>query len=70
MGIYEETFEKISYRLKQSEAKEKTVIPDGTDEDDALVILFFYKFLYMIWNTLISLGYVCWQLRCWQAIEA
>jgi len=48
MGIYEETFEKISYRLKQSEAKEKTVIPDGTDEDDALVILFFYKFLYMI----------------------
>lgn len=38
MGIYEETYEKISYRIKQSELKEKTVIPDGTNEDDALVI--------------------------------
>ena len=38
MGIYEETFEKISYRVKQAEErKNKTVIPDNVDDDDALV---------------------------------
>ena len=38
MGIYEETYEKIAYRVKQGdEKKNKTVIPEGADEDDALV---------------------------------
>ncbi len=38
MGIYEETFEKVAYRVKKAEEKKnKTVIPEGVDEDDALV---------------------------------
>jgi len=41
MGIYEETYEKIAYRVKQgNEKKNKTVIPEGVDEDDALVNIF------------------------------
>ena len=46
MGIYEETFEKIAYRVKQAEEKKnKTVIPDGVDDDDALVsgLIFAYR---------------------------
>ena len=42
MGIYEETFEKISYRVRKAEEKKnKTLIPEGTDDDDALVSFLF-----------------------------
>ncbi len=39
MEIYEETYESISYRLKQEEekaGKKATDIPEGVDDDDAL----------------------------------
>ena len=36
MEVYEETYEKIAYRLKESEEKAKTEIPEGVDDDDAL----------------------------------
>ena len=39
MGIYEETYEKIAYRVKQGDEKKSktTLIPEGVDDDDALV---------------------------------
>jgi hypothetical protein len=39
MGIYEETYEKIAYRVKQGDEKKNktTLIPEGVDDDDALV---------------------------------
>jgi len=36
MEVYEETYEKIAYRLKEAEEKDKTEIPEGVDDDDAL----------------------------------
>lgn len=39
MEIYEDTYEKISYKIKQAEEvaeAAKTQIPDGTNDDDAL----------------------------------
>lgn len=39
MEIYEETYEKIAYMLKQKDQQQQqkmTVIPEGTDDDDAL----------------------------------
>ena len=41
MEIYEETFESISFKLKQEEEKRKpkTVIPEDMDEDDALDLM-------------------------------
>ncbi len=39
MGIYEETYEKIAYRVKQGDEKKNktTLIPEGVDDDEALV---------------------------------
>ena len=46
MGIYEETYEKVAYRIKQSDERKTkssttttTVIPEGVDDDDALVMI-------------------------------
>jgi hypothetical protein len=42
MGIYEETYEKVAYRVKQGDerkSKSSTVIPEGVDDDDALVMI-------------------------------
>ena len=36
MEIYEETYEKIAFKIKQLEPKSQTAIPDGVDDDDAL----------------------------------
>ena len=45
MGIYEETYEKVAYRIKQGDERKTksatttTVIPEGVDDDDALVMI-------------------------------
>ena len=44
MGIYEDTYEKVAYRLKQGDERKTksattTVIPEGVDDDDALVMI-------------------------------
>merc|ERR1712110_1025152 len=36
MEVYEETYEKIAFRLIEAEEKETTEIPEGVDDDDAL----------------------------------
>ena len=38
MEIYEETYESVSYKIKKEDEKssQKTVIPEGMDDDDAL----------------------------------